>query len=581
MRKSGQIRSLRPDNKAVSTTANSVRAEERPSPRPANTSSTMVANSTSESVATRPATSRASPSNPTLPLAHPKRAVGVGPIGLLADVALGYTAPRKLSLLSAPREGPSNQLPSIAHLTGDAKRPPRRLSPALASPTPNANNNSSGWKGPNQDAQSIQVGHVPGTRAKLADGQFRSSSHIHAAGSLRRDLGPSHGHVRSHHPSQNTHPAQDQNFTRYWSEGGEWCPPTHNPRPHATQQDESNLRPNTAKHTHRSQHHPYQRTQPGVPQGMGGVVGGVGAGVSGVGAGARRSVPAGAVELLHPHSHTPHAHAYAAGLPSPAYSEGVERHIPLPSRAGGMSQLPSQPSATRAYAPSAMHGHAQSAGVQWILDPALNEGAAQNHRRGEEHWREHPRSVPFASSASPRATQSEAWASETNRGPKSKFTIRAEVIDVEESNTADDDGYDEGDEGASSEEEYTPHKRVRPRPARKRVQTQDQGRTRTSARLRVMRERDSPELQEVAPGEGITPSSGSGSGSANGSASASVSPILRNYGDEDDDDKPKKRTYVRRDAQRRKEQNAQAQKKFRWKKKVMAEQVSLLGRGAG
>lgn len=39
----------------------------------------------------------------------------------------------------------------------------------------------------------------------------------------------------------------------------------------------------------------------------------------------------------------------------------------------------------------------------------------------------------------------------------------------------------------------------------------------------------------------------------------------------------KKRTYVRRDVQRRKEQNAQAQKKFRWKKKVMAEQVSWEG----
>ncbi|KAL1410398.1 hypothetical protein Q8F55_004408 [Vanrija albida] len=42
----------------------------------------------------------------------------------------------------------------------------------------------------------------------------------------------------------------------------------------------------------------------------------------------------------------------------------------------------------------------------------------------------------------------------------------------------------------------------------------------------------------------------------------------------EDDVRPKKRTYVRRDAQRRKEQNAQAQKKFRWKKKAMAEQMS-------
>ncbi|WOO85231.1 uncharacterized protein LOC62_06G008731 [Vanrija pseudolonga] len=42
----------------------------------------------------------------------------------------------------------------------------------------------------------------------------------------------------------------------------------------------------------------------------------------------------------------------------------------------------------------------------------------------------------------------------------------------------------------------------------------------------------------------------------------------------EDEARPRKRTYVRRDAQRRKEQNAQAQKKFRWKKKAMAEQMS-------
>lgn len=37
--------------------------------------------------------------------------------------------------------------------------------------------------------------------------------------------------------------------------------------------------------------------------------------------------------------------------------------------------------------------------------------------------------------------------------------------------------------------------------------------------------------------------------------------------------KPKRRKYVRRDQARRKEQNAQAQKKFRQKKKKLAEQV--------
>lgn len=45
----------------------------------------------------------------------------------------------------------------------------------------------------------------------------------------------------------------------------------------------------------------------------------------------------------------------------------------------------------------------------------------------------------------------------------------------------------------------------------------------------------------------------------------------------EDEARPRKRTYVRRDAQRRKEQNAQAQKKFRWKKKAMAEQVGQRG----
>jgi hypothetical protein len=86
-------------------------------------------------VANGVATRRASPSNPSLPLAHPKLApklLSVGPIGLLADVALGYAAPRK--------SFENNTLPPIAHLTGEVRAPgppaprraPRRLSPAPA-----------------------------------------------------------------------------------------------------------------------------------------------------------------------------------------------------------------------------------------------------------------------------------------------------------------------------------------------------------------------------------------------------------------------------------------------------------------
>ncbi|BEJ16843.1 hypothetical protein CspHIS471_0602440 [Cutaneotrichosporon sp. HIS471] len=81
----------------------------------------MVAND----VATSPAMS-------TTPLAHPK-ALNVGPIGLLADVALGYS-PRKFD----------NHLPPISHLTGEVRAPAPRRAPRRLSPT--------GWK--DGDAQS-------------------------------------------------------------------------------------------------------------------------------------------------------------------------------------------------------------------------------------------------------------------------------------------------------------------------------------------------------------------------------------------------------------------------------------------
>ncbi|BEJ01560.1 hypothetical protein CcaverHIS631_0602420 [Cutaneotrichosporon cavernicola] len=89
-------------------------------------------------------------------------------------------------------------------------------------------------------------------------------------------------------------------------------------------------------------------------------------------------------------------------------------------------------------------------------------------------------------------------------------------------------------DSSEDEDEWTPAPKRRP-----------QVRTRSSARLAVKRERDSSELRDLERSGSVSPTEG----------------------------KPKKRTYVRRDAQRRKEQNAQAQKKFRWKKKVLQEQM--------
>lgn len=74
-----------------------------------------------------------------------------------------------------------------------------------------------------------------------------------------------------------------------------------------------------------------------------------------------------------------------------------------------------------------------------------------------------------------------------------------------------------------------------------------------------------------------------GSSASDGSADEYVPPGGKRLKKREDseslnevDEVKKKRIYVRRDVQRQKEQNAQAQKKFRWKKKVMAEQVGGL-----
>ncbi|KLT39935.1 hypothetical protein CC85DRAFT_322401 [Cutaneotrichosporon oleaginosum] len=141
-----------------------------------------------------------------------------------------------------------------------------------------------------------------------------------------------------------------------------------------------------------------------------------------------------------------------------------------------------------------------------------------------------PASTPASASASASAAQSRPTSGNATPQPQR----------VDPALQSGDDHSSDSD-SSDDEDEWTPvAKRRAPAP-----------RTRASARLAVKRERDDSELREVEDEEE--------------GPSASTSPII--------DGKPKKRTYVRRDAQRRKEQNAQAQKKFRWKKKVLQEQM--------
>lgn len=139
----------------------------------------MVANT--ESVATKHSNSRASPTNSTtLPFPFPsgpghpsskrpaRGAGGAGPISLLADVALGYTAPRKLASISSisSRDAAQlqHQLPSISNLTGHRTRNAHKgLSPTDPA---NINNNNvsrpmspTGMGTRNARGQDAQTGH--------------------------------------------------------------------------------------------------------------------------------------------------------------------------------------------------------------------------------------------------------------------------------------------------------------------------------------------------------------------------------------------------------------------------------------
>lgn len=128
---------------------------------------------------------------------------------------------------------------------------------------------------------------------------------------------------------------------------------------------------------------------------------------------------------------------------------------------------------------------------------------------------------------------------------------------------------------SGSSDEYQPTtKRTRANPART---------TRASARLRA-----TATVKEESP-ETTTPESMNSLRDSNGSSASKAG--AENEGEdeaegdgndeqeeadgEEEKPKPKRRKYVRRDQARRKEQNAQAQKKFRQKKKKLAEQVRL------
>lgn len=123
---------------------------------------------------------------------------------------------------------------------------------------------------------------------------------------------------------------------------------------------------------------------------------------------------------------------------------------------------------------------------------------------------------------------------------------------------------------SGSSDDYQPTtKRTRTNPARS---------TRASARLRATT------VKEESP-ETTSPDSMNSLRESNGSSKTEIDNDGEEEGDgEGNDDqedangdeekpKPKRRKYVRRNQARRKEQNAQAQKKFRQKKKKLAEQV--------
>jgi hypothetical protein len=99
-------------------------------------------------------------------------------------------------------------------------------------------------------------------------------------------------------------------------------------------------------------------------------------------------------------------------------------------------------------------------------------------------------------------------------------------------------------------------------------------RNRTSARLRQRDEGAVSEGEQLMDIDDFAPESSAAAVLSSMSARADAALLPEEQ--EKEDGQPKRRTYVRRDVERRKMQNAQAQKKFRLKKKKIAEDVSKI-----
>lgn len=191
--------------------------------------------------------------------------------------------------------------------------------------------------------------------------------------------------------------------------------------------------------------------------------------------------------------------------------------------------------------------HAGPSQQQWTFVP--EDPAGRERRRSE-------RATQAAGPSNPRrhethqSVQSVQSATQPPQPIVKSSTSDSELSSLDE-NSDDDDG--------NNDPEYIPGAARTPRkrkgtkqstssPAARYDSVFTSGGTRSSARLRNRRGREESVLTELGPDD---------KASASGTA------------------QPKRRTYVRRDAQRRKEQNAQAQQKFRLKKKHIAEQVCI------
>lgn len=280
----------------------------------------------------------------------------------------------------------------------------------------------------------------------------------------------------------------------------------------------------------------------------------------------------------------------------PDNAERYSQHMSLHGRREEFNQSPQGgPSNQRpGWAHTGQHGQTEPA--RGPLPPPLRSP----HDTDDQHGRDSSRRDQGPLSATTVSTSGNRFSRLSQNQPQTQREISSQSRmsdincapnpsspppDIED---MDDDGDSDDDESMSSEEddddnenedelddEYVPGSlsRTSPRRARRNEPILSPGPsstrprrdsvegTRASGRLQSKRQPerdDSPEgdeLFEIAEGElPQLPSHLDG-------VKGSMSP-------------PKKRTYIRRDAQRRKQQNAQAQKKFRMKKKAAAEQVS-------